>query len=96
MQKNKNSKSKKKSKKVKKSKLHSKNLNLIIAKKQDFLQVIKYKGNTKVWGIIHGVPYWMINSKGEIENRNYILDENTDLNKFAEYVLREQILITKN
>jgi hypothetical protein len=41
----------------------------------------------------YGMPYWLFNSKGEIEKQNYIFTENTDTNEFNEYLLREQVLI---
>jgi hypothetical protein len=37
----------------------------------------------------------MYNSKGEIENDFYILDEDTDMSAFSEYLVRQQILIPK-
>ncbi len=55
---------------------------------------IKKKGkDAKSWKMKHGIPYWLINSKGDIENANYILNENTDLEDFANYLNRQQVLI---
>jgi hypothetical protein len=63
----------------------------------DFMQVVGYKqSGGKKWGALHGVPYWLINSKGIIENKNYIFDELTDLKSFSDYLVRQQVLIIKN
>jgi hypothetical protein len=88
-----------KTKKVKKVKSLNHNIKLRVAKKIDFLELDKYETvpgknkKKKVWKMIKGYPYWMFNSKGEIENNNYILDENTDLDEFNNYLVRQQILI---
>lgn len=91
-------KSKKKSKKQKKeeSKVFKHPLKLRIASMVDFLQIEKYEGKKKVWGIIKGKPYWCLNSKGVIENKNYILDEYTDLEQFKLLLIHEQVLIPSN
>lgn len=47
----------------------------------------------KVWKPRFGFPYWLYNSEGVIENKNYILDENTDLEDFKIYLNNEQVLI---
>jgi len=87
-------KDKKKKKKLKKI---SHQINLRIATKTDFLELEKYtqkKGKRiKKWKMITGFPYWLYNSKGKIENKNYILNENTDLSSFSDYLLRNQVLI---
>lgn len=96
----KKSKKAKKQKKSKKVKLFKKEIVLRLASKKDFLEVEKIEKrngkDVKVWKIREGIPYWCINSKGEIENKNYILDENTDLEHFNILLLREQVLVTKN
>tara|TARA_B100000953_G_scaffold300250_1_gene304414 strand:+ start:8296 stop:8481 length:186 start_codon:yes stop_codon:yes gene_type:complete len=58
------------------------------------IELAGYKpdGNKK-WALRNGLPYWMINSKGEIENRNYILSDQTDAEEFGDYMKRGQILI---
>lgn len=92
---------KKKPKKEKKakSKIFEHGIMLKIAKKQDFLEIDEYttqdgKGR-KSWKIIKGFPFWLINSKGQIENKNYILDKYTDLQTFSDWLVREQVLILK-
>ena len=87
----------KKEKKVKKIKAK---INLRVAKRDDFMQIDKYvkKSNkqTKKFKPIYGKPYWMFNSKGVIENKPYILTEDTNFVDFADYLNREQILIPIN
>ena len=61
------------------------------ANKLDFLDLIK-KGEYKVR---LGVPFWLINSKGVIEPKNYITNENTTFNDLKEWFDRKQILTIK-
>lgn len=85
---------KKKGKKAKKEKSIVLNLKLKKAKRNDFIQQVwGKKGKKNV--PIYGTPYWMFNSKGEIENKNYILTEETDMKSFKDYLMREQILTPK-
>lgn len=95
---------KKKTKKAKKVKLKAvkekkinHNIKLRIAKSVDFLELDRYrnKGGKKirVWKTTFGIPYWLFNSKNEIENKNYILSENTDMEDFKIYLMNEQILV---
>lgn len=69
------------------------------ASRKDFLEHAGYtkKGskNVKKWKPFYGVPYWMFNSKGVVEPKPYIFTENTDMDEFADYLNREQILISK-
>lgn len=93
----KKTKKKKSKKKGKKAKKINHKIDLRIAKMMDFLEVDQYKvkkgKNVKSWKVMNGIPYWLYNSKKEIENKNYILNENTDLEDFRDYLNREQILI---
>lgn len=87
----------KKEKKLKKAKSIKHEIKLRIAKKKDFLEVDKHyikngKKKTK-WKLRVGVPFWMYNSKGEIENKNYIMHEDFDLDDLGIYLSKEQILI---
>lgn len=85
--------SKKKKKKVKKI---THEIKLKIAIPMDLVELDGYKkGGGKKWKPRTGFPYWMFNSKGKIENKNYILDEHTDFKELANYLSREQILILK-
>lgn len=86
-------KEKKKKSKKKKVKPIIHPVKLRLGKKTDFLELDKYEGKKKVWKPRFGLPYWMINSKGKIENKPYILDEDTDLKEFSNYLVREQILV---
>lgn len=71
-------------------------LKLRIAKKHDFLDVEDSLPNGKTkWKMRLGVPFWLINSKGNIENKNYILTENTDKFDFADWLNKEQVLIPR-
>jgi len=75
-------------------------IELKLAKKMDFLRLDKYvkKGNKNVksWKMEFGIPYWLYNSKGKIENKNYILSDSTDLTDFSDYLNRNQVLILIN
>ena len=71
-------------------------LKLKIATMDDVLEVVGYKPGKKggkIKKLRKGMPYWMINSKGKIENKNYVLTEATDSQDFGVYLLKEQILI---
>lgn len=79
-------------------------IELVKATKKDF---VKYAGqvqattkqglkhNVSKYVPRHGMPYWLINSKGNIEPVNYIFTENTDIETFKLYLLKEQVLILK-
>lgn len=69
-------------------------IKLRVARKDDFLELDRYlEGGKKKWKLKIGVPYWMINYAGDIENDPYILTEDTDKGNFADWLIREQILI---
>lgn len=71
-------------------------LELKVAQKQDLIEISGYKPNgRKKWKIRSGIPFWLINSKGEIENKNYILSEDTDTEDLGLWLLNEQVLIPK-
>jgi hypothetical protein len=69
-------------------------ITLKLGKSTDFIELDKYgEDNKRIFKPRLGKPYWMFNSKGVIENKNYILDEHTDLQDFKIYLMKEQILI---
>ncbi len=58
------------------------------------LKVTKTKKEKRaVWKPSYGKPYWLINSKGVIENEPKLFSEETDVNDFGIYLSNEQILI---
>jgi len=72
-------------------------IKLRVAAKKDFLEFKKHKAKKgKQYVFKTGVPYWMINSKGKVENHVYLTKKSTDLKSFADYLMREQILILKS
>lgn len=91
------SKKKKKEKKVKKAKRKTVNHNIVlkVANKKDFLELDKIKDGKKIWKPKFGIPFWLYNSKGVIENKNYILSDDSDLEAFKQYLILEQVLILK-
>ena len=65
-----------------------------IAVKKDFLEVAKRLSDGKVkWKPMEGIPYWLINSKGEVDNKNLVFDSDTDLQQFGIWLVHEQVLI---
>lgn len=76
---------------------HKKEIIFIKAKKTDFVEFSHYDKITKkrVFKIKHGVPFWLINSKGIIEDGSYRTHENMDIKSFQKYLLHEQVLIIK-
>jgi hypothetical protein len=94
--KKKDKKLKKKAKKEKKIKIKTFpfEITLKLGRSADFIELDKYGAdNKRIFKPRLGKPYWMFNSKGIIENKNYILDEHTDLEDFKIYLMNEQILI---
>lgn len=73
------------------------NLKLRKATKKDFVEFshMKKDGKGKVYKMRFGVPFWLINSKGEIEKCNYRTHENMSMDDFKEYLAHEQVLIIK-
>lgn len=74
---------------------HKIELKLQIATKTDFIEFSHYKkeGKGKVYKFKYGVPYWCINSKGKIENKNYRTHENMNMDDFKELLMHEQVLV---
>lgn len=71
-------------------------ISLTLAKKKDFFVFSEWKDNGgKIFKPAFGLPYWLKNSKGEIEEYTYILTESTDLDSFAEYCEKKQVYISK-
>ena len=70
---------------------HKITITLEPATKRDFIELVK-PGEYKVR---LGVPYWLYNSKGIIEHKNYITNHNTSFKQLADYFAREQILTIK-
>lgn len=69
-------------------------IKLRVATKKDLIVIDKYtQGGKKKWKLKEGIPFWLINSKGEIENKNYILSDDTDKEDLALWMLHEQLLI---
>jgi len=73
--------------------LYKVELELEHASKKDFANVINSR--KKEYQVRLGVPFWLINSKGEIEKRNYITNESTTFSKLNEWFNSKQILTIK-
>lgn len=87
----------KKAKKAKKPKTIKTEIVLRIANKTDFIELEKIMSNNKKkWIPKYGVPFWLFNSDGEIENKNYSFTAETDLKDFNDWLVREQVLIPKS
>ena len=89
-------KKKKKQEKEKSSKIKAIDfeIKLRIAVKADFLILDKYlEGGKKKWKLRFGLPYWLINSKGVIENDPYIIDEHTNTSDFGDFLQQKRVLI---
>lgn len=71
-------------------------IKLKVAQKKDLIEIDGYKKDgKKKWKLKTGIPFWLISSKGEIENKNYILSNETDKDDLAIWILKEQLLIPK-
>lgn len=87
-------KKKKKEKELYPVKIKILEIKLRVARKDDFLELDKYlEGGKKKWKLRTGTPYWLINYAGDIENDPYILSDDTDKGNFADWLVREQVLI---
>ena len=64
------------------------------ANKTNFVEVAEMKPE-KVYKVRLGVPYWLYNSKGDIEPVNYITNVNTSFDELKIYFERKQILTIK-
>lgn len=66
------------------------------ATSKDFFEVDFIKpGGGKAWKLKLGQPYWMKNSKGVVENKNYMITKATDIEELGDYVKRKQVFIPK-
>lgn len=70
-------------------------IKLVKAKKVDFVELVKQGKNKKTYKIKEGVPYWLINSKGKIEPQPYRSHAQMDSEEFSDFLMREQVLISK-
>ena len=93
----------KKSKNLKNPKNHKKakkkvklEVTLRIAVKKDFLNFLGKVKKKNKYEPKYGVPFFLINSKGKIEDTVYIFNEDYDVKELNYYLLHEQILIIKN
>lgn len=70
-------------------------LKLRKATKKDFIEFSHLKADKKgkVYKMKYGMPYWLLNSKGEIESCPYRTHENMDMQEFQIYMVHEQVLI---
>lgn len=70
-------------------------LRLRKATKKDFVEFSHLKADKKgkVYKMKYGVPFWLINSKGEIERNNYRTHENMDVEEFKLLMIHEQVLV---
>ncbi len=77
-------------------------IELVIAQADDLKEVDYFKDlgygapKQKVMKMSLGIPYWLINSKGEIEPKPYKTSENSDAKEIAFYLKEERLLIAKN
>lgn len=74
---------------------HKITIQLELAKKTDFVELVK-SGKKPEYKIRLGVPYWLLNSKGIIEHKTYITNNNTSFKQLANYFARQQILTIKS
>jgi hypothetical protein len=71
-------------------------IKLRLGRKQDFLELKGYKpGGAKIFGLRMGMPYWLLSSKGKLENKHYITTQATDSKQIGDFIMREQIFIPK-
>lgn len=81
----------------KEPRVHKAEILLRVGRKLDFLElekhVIKNGEKSRKFKFIYGVPYWTIQSTGELSNKHSILTEDTNTDEFGILLAREQILI---
>jgi hypothetical protein len=71
-------------------------IKLRLATKKDFLELKGYKPEGgAIYALRKGVPYWLLSSKGKLENKNYVTTEATDAKQIGDFIMREQIFIPK-
>ena len=77
------------------NKEHFLKLKLKIAKQEDFIEFSHFKADKKsrVFKMKLGHPFWCINSKGIIEEKNYCIKEHMDKDTFRLLLSNEQILV---
>jgi uncharacterized FlgJ-related protein len=77
------------------NKEHFLKLKLKIAKQEDFIEFSHFKADKKsrVFKMKLGHPFWCINSKGIIEERNYCIKEDMDKDEFKILLMHEQVLV---
>ena len=70
-------------------------LKLKVATSKDFIQFSHFKADKKsrVFKMKVGHPFWLINSKGIIEEKNYCIKEDMDKDEFKILLMHEQILV---
>ena len=78
------------------------NLELVPATANDFKEIDYYKdmgyGNQQkaMYKMRLGIPYWLVNSKGELETHPYRTTLETDADAIAYYLKTDRIFIIKN
>ena len=79
----------------KEHKEHVINLKLKVATSKDFIEFSHFKADKKsrVFKMKVGHPFWCINSKGIIEEKNYCIKEDMDKDEFKILLMHEQILV---
>jgi hypothetical protein len=70
-------------------------LKLKVATSKDFIEFSHFKADKKsrVFKMKVGHPFWCINSKGIIEEKNYCIKEDMDKDEFKILLMHEQILV---
>ena len=70
-------------------------LKLKVATSKDFIQFSHFKADKKsrVFKMKIGHPFWLINSKGIIEEKNYCIKEDMDKTEFKILLMHEQVLV---
>jgi hypothetical protein len=74
---------------------HKIELKLKVATSKDFIEFSHFKADKKsrVFKMKIGYPFWLINSNGIIEEKNYCIKEDMDKDEFKILLMREQVLV---
>ena len=74
---------------------HKIELKLKVATSKDFIEFSHFKADKKsrVFKMKVGHPFWCINSKGIIEEKNYCIREDMDKTEFKILLMHEQVLV---
>jgi len=74
---------------------HKIELKLKVATSKDFIEFSHFKADKKsrVFKMKVGHPFWLINSKGIIEDKNYCIKEDMDKTAFKILLMHEQVLV---